>query len=112
MSISDDILREAQEAIDKALLTPDLPPDRRAVLEVQNYFLMFLRNDHKKIETVYKYYTEEKEQKEKNAKADEWMRRTVYGAAIVALVMLFINGVVFWVSTTPIIQAIMRAGQP
>lgn len=111
-TISDNILEQAQDAINAALQTPNLPPDRRAVLEVQNYFLMFLRNDHKKITEVYADYLANKQKRAREAEDEKWTRRTIYGTALAALVMLFINGFIFWISTTPLIQAILESAIP
>ena len=111
-TISDDILKQAQDAINTALLTPNLPADRRAVLEVQSYFLMFLREDHQKVKELYVYYITEKQARQKQDDNERWTRRTIYGAAMAALVMLFINGMIFWISTTPLIQAIITDAHP
>ena len=51
---------------------------------------------------------ERKHEKIKAAeRADElkWARRTMLGTAIAAMVMLFINGIVFWAVNWPLIQA-------
>lgn len=107
-SISDDILRDAQEAIDDALKDKGLERRDRVVLEVQNYFLMFLRNDHRKVMEMYPYFVKAKEREENERR----MRALVIGTSVAAVVMLFINGIIFWISTTPIVQAILKASQP
>lgn len=107
-SISDDILKQAQERIDQALENPNLSAANRAMLEVQNYFLMFLKTDHRKIGEMYPYFVKQKEREEN----DRRTRQLVTGTAIAAIVMLFVNGLVFWASTTPIIQAILKASKP
>jgi len=111
-TISDNVLRQAQEAIDEALKNENLPKRDRVMLEVQNYFLMFLKNDHRKVNEMYDQYVKDKEAKALRKESEKWMNRLVVGTAVTAIVMLFINGILFMFSTSPLMQAIINASQP
>jgi len=65
-----------------------------------------------RIELIEMERKTEKEQKAQNAEENKWLRRTTFGAALVAIVMLFINGAIFLVSTTPLMQAILNLNKP
>lgn len=55
-SISDNILEKAQGDIRAMLQNQGLSKTDRLQLEIQSYFLMFLVNDHKKINKIYPYF--------------------------------------------------------
>lgn len=111
-TISDNVLMQAQEVIDEALKDPRISRKDRAVLEVQNYFLMFLKHDHRKVSEMYEHYVAERTRREKKEKDDEWLRKQVFGTATVAFIMLIINGVLFMLSTLPIIREIISMISP
>ena len=111
-TISDNVLRQLQESIDEELRSDNLPKRDRVMLEVQNYFLMFLKNDHRKVTEMYDQYIKDKETRETRKETDKWMNRLVIGTAVTAIVMLFINGILFMFSTSPLMQAIIQASQP
>lgn len=67
-NISDNILAQAQKTITDALASKGLSKIDRAVLETQNYFLMFLRDDHSKIKEMYPFYQSAKRREETAAK--------------------------------------------
>src|SRR5512139_245405 len=111
-TISDNILRQAQETVDEALRNPNISKSDRAVLEVQNLFLMFLKNDHRKVVVMYDKYIDDQKNQEQHKKDEEWLRKNLYGAAIATVVMLVFNGIIFLISTLPIVKEIIRASQP
>jgi hypothetical protein len=64
--ISDDLLDNQNNKIDVLLKSRAISKVDRVVLETQQYFLMFLRSDHKKIVEMYPYYVEEKKKRERS----------------------------------------------
>lgn len=111
LSITDNVLKQAQDTIDSALQSKALNKSDRAILEVQNYFLMFLRDDHKKVTEMYPYFISETREKEKRREEDKWFRRQVFGTAIAAFVMLLFNGFLFLVSTIPFVKALVESAK-
>ena len=63
--ISDDLLDNQNAKIEGLLKTKGISKVDRVVLETQQYFLMFLRSDHKKVIEMYPYYVEEKKKRER-----------------------------------------------
>lgn len=63
--ISDDLLNSANARIDELLNNKRLPKTERVMLETQQYFLMFLRSDHKKINEMYPVYMEQRKKNER-----------------------------------------------
>ena len=63
--ISDDLLESANTKIDTLLKKKGIPQTERVMLETQQYFLMFLRSDHKKINEMYPVYIEQKKKNER-----------------------------------------------
>ncbi len=107
-SIADDLLDQAQKKIDDAFRQKGLAKTDRAVLEVQNSVLMFLRDDHKKTNEMYPYY---KEMSKRNQRAEK-LFAIAASTALAALAMLVLNGILFLLSTTPLMQAIIQSSQP
>jgi len=63
--ISDDLLDNQNQKIEGLLKSKSVSKVDRVVLETQQYFLMFLRSDHKKVIEMYPYYVEEKKKRER-----------------------------------------------
>ena len=64
-SVSDDILQKAQTDVAELLRDKKLSKTDRTQLEVQSYFLMFLVNDHKKINKMYPFFEEQQKRYER-----------------------------------------------
>jgi hypothetical protein len=111
-TISDNVLRQLQESIDEELRNENLSKRDRVMLEVQNYFLMFLKNDHRKVTEMYDQFTKDREARTTRKESEKWMNRLVIGTAVTAVVMLFINGILFLFSTSPLMQMIIEASKP
>jgi len=100
-NISDEILTHAEEYIKELLKNKRLPAPVRAQLEIQSYFLMFLIQDHEKMNQVYPFY---REQKNKQQRTDKILDR-IYGVVIPIVVtgsLAFVaQFVYFWVVVVP-----------
>ena len=63
---------------------------------------------HKRVEAIERERHAESQKIAEKLEEGKWLRRTTIGAAVAALVMLFINGFLFIISTVPIIELINR----
>jgi len=65
-----------------------------------------------RLEVVENERRDEKEKK--SVKVDEalWLRRQMYGVALAAMIMLFINGGIFLITTMPFFRAMISLAQP
>lgn len=100
-NISDEILTHAEEYIKELLKNRRLAAPVRAQLEIQSYFLMFLIQDHEKMNQVYPFY---REQKAKQQKTDKLFER-IYGVIIPIIItgsLAFVaQFLYFWVVVVP-----------
>lgn len=65
-----------------------------------------------RVATIEKEHSDEKKKREKEADENQWLRRTVLGALMVAIALFLFNGVLFLFSTIPLIQKIIQVSQP
>src|SRR5882672_1227408 len=70
--ISDNILEQAESYIKELLKNKKLSAETRAQLEIQSYFLMFLVNNHERLNQMYPYY---QAQRVRRDKWDKWWDR-------------------------------------
>jgi len=103
-NISDDLLLKAQQDVANLLKNRTLNKTDRTQLEIQSYFLMFLVNDHKKINQMYPFFIEQKTRTE-NQRA--WWNRLqwVIIPLVVAGIFTFLyQAAVFYFRLVPIIE--------
>jgi hypothetical protein len=99
--ISDDILEQAESYIKELLKNKKLNPQVRAQLEIQSYFLMFLVNNHERLNQVYPYYQKQKARQEM---WERWWDRLqwVVIPMIIAGIFAFLGQFVyFWMVIVP-----------
>lgn len=85
-SITDEILKNANDYIKELLKNKRLKPEMRAQLEIQGYFLMFLTVDHEKMQEMYPYF---KEQKAKQERWEKWWDKLQWVVIPMTLTALF-----------------------
>ena len=66
----------------------------------------------KRVGEIERDRANELSKRKKREDDEQWIRRTLFGAAMVAITMLVINGLIFLFSTIPLINKMIEAAQP
>jgi len=107
------VLETLGTKIEIALKDPKLRKTDRAILEIQQLFILYLKSDHEKLADIYPF---SKKQMEKAATADKddkddriFLRRQFYGAAIGTLVGSGVTALIGWAAYAFQIEPILKA---
>lgn len=102
--ISNDVLEKAQRDINDLLQKGGLDKTDRTQLEVQSYFLMFLINDHKKINKMYPFFVEQKQKLEKQRIWWDRLQWVVIPLVVAGVLTFVYQAAIFYFQIVPIIE--------
>lgn len=106
-----DILDILENKIEAVLKDQNLRKTDRTLLEIQQLFVTYLKSDHKKIEEIYPLVIEQqKSLKERRDTNLHYLQLTV-GTALTSIVVLIINGIVYFFKILPILDQAAKGGQ-
>jgi hypothetical protein len=99
--ISDEILSLADEYINELLKNKKLPTSVRAQLEIQSYFLMFLVQDHERINQMYPVYKQYRERQDRWEKFWDRFQWVIIPMAISGVLAFAGQFIYFWLVVVP-----------
>lgn len=66
----------------------------------------------KRVADIEKIHETERAERQKRLEAQQWTLRVIVGGALATIVMLVANGIIFLLSTIPLVRTILEAAQP
>jgi len=109
MAANGEILKTLKDKIALALDDTRLRKADRVILEIQQLFIIYLQNDHEKIEKIYPFVmAQQASTKEKRDSGIHYTRLAV-GTAITSVVVMLLNWVYYYFQVMPGLEIVAKA---
>jgi len=103
-TITGELLERAKKENEQAIKKNNLTAAELAILRGQSLIYLFIEKDHEKVEKMFDAFEEEETRRKERNDTNIFLARTAWGGAITSIVVLVINGIVWFVKILPLLN--------